>query len=373
MPYGDAMNEVATANEGVQEPTAAAIEHIATVMNNGWLCMLLAVGERLGLHVALAEAGETTASEIAERAGCDTRYLEEWLWGMVASGLVTASDASEPTFTLRTEYVPALTPSGGPLHWSRITTQITALASLEDPLVDAFRTGDGLAADHYEGRVAEVLAGESGPIFERALLTEVLPLTGRVEQLEAGIRVADLGCGTGSALLILAKRFPNSTFIGVDQSRSALGTAEARRDAQGLTNVTFEWGELEGEFEIGEQDLVIAANTVHDLSSPQRFFERVRSILSPGGLLYLHELSATTDMRVNAKDPHALGILAFSLYHCLPLAKRRHGIAPGGMWGRERYVAALSDAGFEDITTHRAPSDPNNDTILARVPQRAGH
>lgn len=368
MPYGDAMNETERANEGAVE--AAATAHIAEVMNHGWLCMLLSLGERLDLHTTLAATGGGTVDELAAVASCDPRYLEEWLWGMAAGGILTVSAADDPVFSMRPEYIPVLTASGGPLHWSRITTQITALATLESSLVEAFTTGTGIGAEAYEGRIAEVLAGESGPIFERVLLNEVLPMSGRFAALEEGIRVADIGCGTGTAALIIGRRFPTSRVVGVDQSQSALDIAAARCAAEGLTNVTFQLADVEDDLNIGEQDLVLAANVVHDLSSPEAFFERVRSTLAPGGLFYLHELSATREMTSNITDTHALGILTFSLYHCVPLAKRRPGIAPGGMWGRERYIEALDDAGFEAITIVRAPSDPNNDTIFATAPGR---
>lgn len=347
------------------ETGSAATERIATVMNHGWLCMLLSMGERLRLHEALAQHGPLTAAGLAELTGCDERYLREWLWGMVAGDILTASDDDEPAFDLPAEYVPVLTASGGPLHWSRITTQITALATLEDALADAFRTGGGLSADHYEGRMAEVFAGESGPIFERVLLDEILPLSGRMADLEAGIDVADLGCGTGAAAILIARRFPRSRVVGVDQSRSALETARAHAEALGLTNVVFREADLEDELDLAPQDLIMAANAVHDLADPEAFFRRVRAALAPGGTLYLHELGAVADMRVNVRDPHALGILTFGIYHCLPLAKRRAVDVPGGMWGRERFVDALHAAGFTDVRVHNSPSDPNNDTIFA--------
>jgi SAM-dependent methyltransferase len=347
------------------EASAEAQDRIVSVMNHGWLCLLLSIGEQLGLHEVLAEHQGLACRELAEATGCDDRYLQEWLWGMVAGGIVVASDADEPTFSLADGYAPLLTRAGGPLHWSRITTQIATLATLEPALLGAIRTGGGLPAELYEGRVAEVLAGESGPIFERALLAEVLPLTGLTDRLRFGIDVIDLGCGTGTAAMLLAREFPHSRIRGVDQSRSALELARARAVELGLDNVEFLPADLEADFDFAPADLVMAANVVHDLSDPAGFFVRVRELLRPAGMVYLHELSATTRMRDNVTDPHALGILTFSLYHCLPLAKRRPGIAPGGMWGREHYVDALRRAGFESVSVHRVPSDPNNDTILA--------
>lgn len=365
MTQARAAADTVTTSAPASEASARALDHIVTVMNHGWLCLLLSIGEQLGLHESLAAHDGMTCRELAQATHCDDRYLQEWLWGMVAGGILTASEDDDPVFSLPAGYAPVLTAAGGPLHWSRITTQITTLATLEPELLKAFATGGGLPAERYEGRVAEVLAGESGPIFERVLLTEVLPLTGLTERLRTGLDVVDLGCGTGTAAILLAREFPHSRVRGVDQSRSALELARTRAAELGVGNVEFSLADLDAEFDLEPADLAMAANVVHDLSDPAGFFTRVRGLLRPGGMLYLHELSATTRMRQNVTDPHALGILTFSLYHCLPLAKRRPGIAPGGMWGRERYVEALRRAGFESVAVHRAPSDPNNDTILA--------
>lgn len=356
------------ANGGTHEQSDLASDHIVTVMNHGWLSMLLSLGERLDLHKHLAHAKPMTAAALAKRAELDERYVTEWLWGMAAGKIIEvtpATEVEEDLFQLPSAYVSVMTSAGGPLHWSRITTQITALATLEDALVGAFESGEGLSASHYEGRIAQVFSGESGPIFERVLLNEVLPLTGKVSDLEQGARFTDLGCGTGTAALIIAKRFPNCTVTGVDQSPSSIALAKARAREAGLKNVTFVCADLEEGLDIENQDLILAANVTHDLSDPGAFFTRVHQALTTGGMFYLHELSSTSKMATNILDPHALGILTFSLYHCLPLAKRRKGIAPGGMWGREKYVDALQQSGFAQVEVHQAPSDPNNDSIFA--------
>lgn len=346
-----------------------ATEHVVTVMNHAWLGLLLSVGERLGLNECLASEGPATVAEHAARAGVNERYLREWLWAMKAAGLVDVDTDlhGHRTFALKSAYRPALTKEGGPDHWSRITTQITAFARMENELLEAFRDGSGLPSDLYEGYVAEVLAGESGPIFRKALLSEVLPNIGMVNALERGIRVGDLGCGTGEAAILLAQSFPNSEFIGIDQSRTAISQANKEATRLGLNNVDFDVADLEHGIPVSSLNLIMAANTIHDLSNPDKFLKRVYQSLQPGGTVYLHELSASIDMEANVETEHALGILAFSLFHCLPLAKRQAGgMAPGGMWGRENYMNSLRKAGFTNIKLYNAPSDPNNDTITAQ-------
>ncbi|WP_170931235.1 class I SAM-dependent methyltransferase [Aeromicrobium sp. PE09-221] len=350
-------------------------EHVVRIMNDAWLGLLLSFGERLGLHEAMADGTPRTAEEIALAADVNARYVQEWVWALVAGGIAdhTCSGPQEPTrFHLRPGYAAVLTPRGGPEHWSRITTQITALGALEDELVEAARTGGGLPTSAYEGRIVEVLATESGPIFATALLDEVVPLLGVHPALSSGVRVLDIGCGTGQALCLLAERYPTSTFIGCDQSPDSLDIARERVARLGLTNVTLHVLDVEdGDDPLNTFEapfhLVMAANVAHDLADPGTFFRRIRPLLAEDGVLYLHELGFVRDMAVNITDPHAIGVLAFGLYHCLPLAMRRPGIAPGGMWGCESWVETLNAAGFPNVRVERAPSDPNNDTIIARL------
>lgn len=327
---------------------------------------MLALGERTGLLEHLGRGDWLTPEALAADAGCHARYVREWLWAMAAAGFAEASPAGTPdAFRLRPEYRWALTSAGGAEHWSRITTQITAFARLEDAVAADFRAGAGLPADVYEP-LHDALASESAPIFARTLISEVVPRLGLGSALERGLRAADLGCGDGEAVMILAAAYPRSTFLGVDISRRAVERARASAARRGLTNCGFEVANIEPLKLDREFDLLMAANTVHDLADPAAFILDMRRHLAADGVLYLHELSATREMRRNILDPHAAGVLGFSIYHCLPLSLGRGGIAPGGMWGRERYADALTRAGFSQVQVFQAPSDPSNDTFIAR-------
>jgi tRNA G46 methylase TrmB len=48
------------------------------------------------------------------------------------------------------------------------------------------------------------------------------------EKLEAGVRVADVGCGKGASTLLMAKAFPKSRFFGFDYHDKSI---EAARDS----------------------------------------------------------------------------------------------------------------------------------------------
>jgi S-adenosylmethionine-diacylgycerolhomoserine-N-methlytransferase len=57
--------------------------------------------------------------------------------------------------------------------------------------------------------------------------------------VQAGENVLEAGCGTGRNLIILAKRFPQANFFGLDASGEMLRTAQAKSGAENLKNLTF--------------------------------------------------------------------------------------------------------------------------------------
>jgi SAM-dependent methyltransferase len=293
------------------------------------------------------------------------RYVREWLWALVAGRIADAGD--DETFWLRPGYEAAVTVAGGSGHWSRVAPQISAFARLEDLIVADFRLGRGLPAETYDA-LAGVFAAESGTIFQTSLLSEVLPRLRVTERLAQGGRVLDLGCGHGLALRVLAAEFAGSEFFGLDLSVAAVEHARQHAVAEGLLNCTFDVADIEPLEVTGTFDLVLAANAVHDLGNPARFFADVVKALAPDGVFCMHEISASADMRKNiAATPHVPGTLGFSMFHCLPLSLHRGGIAPGGMWGRERYAEALREAGFSHVEIVSAASDPLNDIFIARL------
>ena len=64
-------------------------------------------------------------------------------------------------------------------------------------------------------------------------------LDGVVQRLETGSIAADIGCGSGLAVIEMAKAFPRSTFHGYDTSHHALKRAEGNRVSAGIGNVAF--------------------------------------------------------------------------------------------------------------------------------------
>ena len=126
------------------------------------------------------------------------------------------------------------------------------------------------------------------PWFRTMLVPIALPrLDGVVAKLEAGAKVADIGCGTGVALIEMAKAYPRSQFHGYDISVHALAHAAVNRREAGLSNVTFHDARRDPLPEDASFDLVTTFDCLHDMTHPADVMRAVRKSLKPDGT-WLH-------------------------------------------------------------------------------------
>jgi trans-aconitate methyltransferase len=62
-----------------------------------------------------------------------------------------------------------------------------------------------------------------------------------VEKLRRGARVADVGCGHGASTILMAREFPDSTFVGFDYHAPSIDRARtAAQEAEVAPNCRFE-------------------------------------------------------------------------------------------------------------------------------------
>lgn len=104
--------------------------------------------------------------------------------------------------------------------------------------------------------------------------------------------VVDLGAGTGTGSLALARRFTTAEVIAVDVSEAMLERVGAAALANGVGDrMRLVRADLnDGWPEIGPVDLAWASSSVHELDDPDRMFHDVFAALNPGGLMVVVEL-----------------------------------------------------------------------------------
>src|SRR5215813_8805195 len=195
---------------------------------------MVVIGEKLGLYKTLA-AGPMSSLELAMRTNTDERYLREWLASQAAGGYITYNEKAnkfslteEQAFTLAHEDSPAYLPGAFEL----------ALGSLAavPRIAESFRSGQGMGWHEHDDGVFHGCEKFFRPGYAANLVSAWIPSLHDVQsKLEAGGRVADVGCGKGASTLLLAKAFPNSRFFGFDYHDKSI---EAERECAGLNGVS---------------------------------------------------------------------------------------------------------------------------------------
>jgi 2-polyprenyl-3-methyl-5-hydroxy-6-metoxy-1,4-benzoquinol methylase len=353
-------------------------ERVIGILNGGALNVALGLGYRLGLFEALdAFQAPASLSQIAEATSLDPRYVREWL-GVVACGdIVEVHGAGEDErFSLPPAHGDVLCRRAGTANLGVYTQELPLLTeSALSRVRDGFRSGEGLDYACYEEFFA--FMGELADAkHERTLVDGFLPSVAEgaiVAQLEAGARACDVGCGSGAASILMARAFPRSEFVGVDFDRGAIETARRGAEAARLQNLRFlerdaaalhDDQELQGGF-----DYVTSFDAIHDQTQPLAALRGIRALLAPGGVFSMVDIAAESSIGANRE--HAMGsfLYAVSLLHCMPvgLGAEGSGAGLGMLWGRERALALLAEAGFAEVEVHEIPNDPFNLHYLCRA------
>jgi SAM-dependent methyltransferase len=235
-----------------------------------------------------------------------------------------------------------------------------------EPVLEGFRTGEGVPFSRYPDFQA-FMAELSEAKLRKVLVDLFLPGVdgGRlVRRLESGIRVLDLGCGQGVAVNLMARRFPASRFTGIDNHGEALEKARAQAREMGLDNAVFHLADaalLRDDPDCRERfDYILALDAIHDQTRPLDALVGVRRMLAPGGVFSMVDIDAASDPAGNLDHPMGPFLYTVSLLHCMPVGLQDKGTGLGMMWGRERAVALLREAGFLSVEVLGMEHDPFN-------------
>jgi 2-polyprenyl-3-methyl-5-hydroxy-6-metoxy-1,4-benzoquinol methylase len=205
------------------------------------------------------------------------------------------------------------------------------------------------------------MAEDSGQTVVGALLDRILPLVpGLTDALHRGIEVLDVGCGSGRALNLMARTFPESRFSGYDISDKALEAARAEAEGRGLTNVRFEIRDVSRIQEAGRYHLITAFDAVHDQVQPARVLSGIATALRPEGTFLMQDITASTYLENNLDHPAAALLYTISCMHCMTVSLADGGMGLGTMWGEEKARDMLREAGFNRVEVRQLSHDFQN-------------
>lgn len=346
------------------------------ILNYGALNLAMGIGYRTGLFETLdAISDPQPLGEIASAAGVNARYVREWLGVMVTGGIIecTEGEDGEDVYFLPREHGDLITRRAGNANIGVYTQEIPLLTRCAlDEVVNGFTTGDGVSYDHYPE--FQAFMGQLADAKHREVLVDTfLPSVAggeAVRRMQQGIRVCDLGCAQGLALILMAEAFPKSSFVGLDISAPAIATAREAARARGLSNISFtvrDSARIAEDPSSAEQfDYILAFDAIHDQTRPLEALCGVYFMLAPGGMFSMVDIAASSRLAKNVDHPMGSFLYAVSLMHCMPVGLVDGGAGLGMMWGREKAVTMLQEAGFEHVSVEQIPDDVFNLHFLGR-------
>ena len=331
---------------------------------DGMLTLMVHIGHRAGLFEALAR-GPATSEDLSERAGLQERYVREWLATMATSGIVEYEAASR-RFTLPPEHATCLT--GTSSRNLAPASQLMLLLSRHVPrIVDCFRHGGGVPYSDFRPEFTEAQDASWRLLYDGLLIKGFLPaVPGLPERLEAGIRVADLGCGTGHAVNLIARAFPRCSVVGYDLAADAIAKARAEAAAMGLGNARFEALDTTRLPREPKFDLLTSFDAIHDQKDPAAALRAAAGALAPDGVYLMIEPKASSRLEDNVGNPFAAYMYCISTLHCLTVSLAEGGAGLGTAWGEQTARRMLAEAGFSSVSVVDAPG-PQNSIYICRL------
>jgi 2-polyprenyl-3-methyl-5-hydroxy-6-metoxy-1,4-benzoquinol methylase len=338
-------------------------ERLLDTLNGGAIALMTSIGHRTGLFDVMAGLPPSTSEQIASAADLNERYVREWLGAMVV-GRVVEYDPEDGTYRLPQEHAAFLTRAASPDNMAAIAQYIPLMGSVEDGIVESFEHGGGLPYSAFP-RFHEVMAEDSGQTVLPALTDHILPLVpGLIERLEEGIDVLDVGCGSGRALNLMARTFPNSRFVGYDFSEEAIARARAEAREHGATNVRFEVKDAATLDEKACYDLVTTFDAVHDQAKPAAVLKGIADALKDDGVYLMQDIAGSSHVHNNMDHPTGPLLYAISTMHCMTVSLAQGGDGLGTMWGEEKAKEMLKEAGFTEVEVKQLPHDIFNNYFI---------
>jgi 2-polyprenyl-3-methyl-5-hydroxy-6-metoxy-1,4-benzoquinol methylase len=338
-------------------------EYMVDVINKGALSLMLSLGHRVGLFDTMVSLPPSTSKQIAIASNLDERYVREWLAAMVV-GKIVNYDSSNNLYSLPKEKAEFLTRQTKVYNFAASMQWIPVLGQVEDQIVKCFKNSGGVPYSSYK-RFHEVMEEESAQTVLSGLFDWIIPLVpGLEDKLKKGINVLDIGCGNGRAINMMANQFPHSKFTGYDISEEAIKKAQFHAMTYDNKNVKFEVKNISKILNPSKNlsfDLITAFDAIHDQADPATALKNIVSLLNGhDGIFLMQDILSSSLLQNNINHPVGTFLYTISCLHCMTVSLAQGGIGLGAMWGKEKAVEMLKEAGFTKVEVKTLPHDFQN-------------
>ena len=320
------------------------------------------MGDQVGAYKALEDAGPCTHEDLAKASGIDARYLREWLSSNAALGYVTHENG---LFSLTPEQAALFAHEGEPTCMQGFFQAIVSQYETYEKAIDVFKTGK---ARPWGDHSACCFCGTDRffrPGYAANLVQNWIPALDGVEgKLQAGGRIADIGCGHGSSTILMAQSYPNSIVHGYDFHGPSIEAAREKAKQAGLKNVEF-FEVAAKDYSGKDYDLACIFDALHDMGDPVGAASHIKASLKADGSFMVVEPIAGDSLDENLNVLSGI-FYAFSTTICVPTSRAQEvQLELGAQAGQKKLTDVLTKAGF--TTVRRATETPTNMVLEAQL------
>jgi 2-polyprenyl-3-methyl-5-hydroxy-6-metoxy-1,4-benzoquinol methylase len=335
------------------EKAKKTAEHVFDVLGGALVSAMIYLGDRMGLYQALSGAGSVTSEELAQKTGLRERWIREWLYGQAAANLIDYK--GEGHFELSPESALVLANENSTFFLAGGFCALPQQMAVLNLLPESFKSGKGLTYDQLGPEVNRGVERLLAPWFRTQLLPTALPkLDGVVDKLQTGATVADIGCGSGVALIEMAKAYPRSNFHGYDIARIPLARASQNAERAGIGNIIFHDATVDPLPSDASHDFITTFDCLHDMTRPDLVMQAIRAAIKPDATWLIRDVHGEPTFEGNLKDnPLAPVMYGFSVICCMSSAlSEPDGLGLGTLGFPEPVARKMTaEAGFTRFTT----------------------
>ena len=218
-------------------------------------------------------------------------------------------------------------------------------------LVNAYRNGGGVSWEQLGTDAREAQGAINRPMF---LINSYRSSCRRfptcIELLQAGARVADVGCGEGWSAIGLASGYPACEIDGYDVDEPSITTAKRNAASRGVADrVSFAVADAAGR-RPPSYDAVFAFECIHDLPDPVGVLSAMRRIAKPGAPVVVMDERTADSFSPDAGPVEEL-LYGYSLLCCLPDGmSHADSVATGTVMRASTLDDYARSAGFDGAT-----------------------
>ena len=335
------------------EKTRKTAEQLFGLLSGAMVSAMIYLGDRLGLYQALNGAGAVTSEELARKTGLHERWIREWIHGQAAANLIDYQ--GDGRFALSPETALVLADESSPFFLAGGFCAIPQQMAVLNHLPESFKSGVGLTYDQMGPEINRGVERLLAPWFRTQLVPSALPrLDGVVAKLQAGAKVADIGCGSGVAMVEMAKAYPHSSFHGYEIAKHALARAADNAKSAGVKNITLHDASVDPLSEDASWDFITTFDCLHDMTRPDLVMKAIRRAIKPDGTWLIADVHGMPTFEQNLKEnPLAPFMYGVSVLCCMSSALSEPGGLGLGTLGFPEPVARkmTAEAGFTRFVT----------------------